>query len=166
MRQETLNEDKSHIKAKTNKLYHQGAMESDQHVLTTISNFWIFTHMVVEDFDTNKPAIWEAFQVILSAMMSSAGKTWCRQHINQYHVFYHLLNDVQLIVNLFTTLARNYQLLGAVKTGRDIDPNTYQTAILQARSISQRFLNTIATGDLGEYRWPPPIMSQVCPKLH
>jgi hypothetical protein len=165
LRQEQAGEDKSKVNRKASDLYCQGKMESADHVITMLANFWVFCTFAIEDFTTNPPAIWQGINDYILRLKSPQGKNWTNKHANCQHVFYHMVGDLQNMLCPFTNISNNYTYRTQVKNNLLIAPQAYEEAMSHAKYQVVRLNNILVSADLGDYRDVPPIMSLLAKHL-
>jgi hypothetical protein len=161
--QEQVGEDKSRLVRKLSELYRFSRMHNAASVHIMLANFWLFGVLAIKDFAKNPPDIWISLKEFLMALKSPQRKNWTGLHVDISHVFYHMVGDLHGMIIPFVHLASTYNYNEAVKSKHSISPQAYADALYHARTHVLRLHTVFASGDLGEYRNVPPLMTLFSP---
>jgi hypothetical protein len=158
-RQEQVGEDKSRLSRKLSELYRFGRMQNAASIHVMLANFWLFGVLAIKDFAIHPPDIWITLKEFLTALKSPQGKNWTGLHVSVPHVFYHMVGDLHGMIIPFVDLASTYNYNEAVKNNQPIAAQAYADALYHAMTHVLRLRTVFASGDLGEYRDVPLLMS-------
>jgi hypothetical protein len=159
--QEQAGEDKLRLSRKLSELYCFGRMHNAASIHVMLANFWLFGVLAIKDFATNPPDLWITLKEFLTALKLPQGKNWTGLHLSVPHVFYHIVGDLHGMIIPFVDLVSTYNYIEAVKGSKPISAQAYADALYHARTHVLRLRTVFASGDLGEYRNIPPLMSLV-----
>jgi hypothetical protein len=157
--QEQAGEDKLRLSRKLSELYCFGRMHNAASIHVMLANFWLFGVLAIKDFATNPPDLWITLKEFLTALKLPQGKNWTGLHLSVPHVFYHIVGDLHGMIIPFVDLVSTYNYIEAVKGSKPISAQAYADALYHARTHVLRLRTVFASGDLGEYRDIPPLMS-------
>ena len=162
-----VEEEAKHKTQKSSELFIQRALESKEDIVAMLSGFWAFTTAAlgpsIYNSDQPTPLLWEVLLEAHRSLRTSLASKWLRRHRNETRVWYHLVSDLQSILQTFVGLSKNSLITDAIATNSQLSPTSYVQAATYARAAITRMANIFYTGGLGEYRDPNPIQSYLNP---
>jgi len=165
LRQEQVGEDDTKKIKKATDLYFTGQMSTSEDVNAAIGNLWTFLTFISDAYATTTekaPAVWKVLHAFFQVKNSPEGRRWAARHKDQPHVFLHMINGLQHILGPFAALGNTIEYRTALASGGQISVQAIDEAVEAATLEVTRLTNVIRSGELGDYRDEPPIMSLLC----
>jgi hypothetical protein len=163
MLQESMDEDKSRVKAKQTDLFYQGKLEVFADVVSTLSNFFIFTAFCCDN-QNKEPIVIRLLKEYFDCLHTHVGKRWVQMHVEQHsHLLLRLILDCNAIIQPFVELAMNPDCIDCALNKRPIQVTFLAEAIARASYPKNNLMNCATSGDLNHDSTVPELWKTMYP---
>jgi hypothetical protein len=158
IRQEELEEDKSHRKRKITELYHFGLMKTREDILCAMANFYAFAKYMIDNMETDVPTVITALMSIVKCI-NSLSRRFGKQFHKHPEVFHGILMDTQQVLNTFTRIATRYEYRQVVLKSNAISTTAYTVALVSCQLFTNKIYNATTQLSMDTYNLIPLSMA-------